>query len=211
MSDKQSSTPKVHVTLDLPKRIPLLIQVAQAIEAAVSAASKTFASPAPTMAQLSSDISALSSAETAALARTKGAVQTRNAKLAIVKSDLDSLRSYVQLVADNDPANAATIAKSAGMNLRKASSFSKPPLSAKPVTSTSGEVEVMAKKTTPRQANDWQSSTDGGKTWIDQPTTLQAKTTITGLTPGSTVLIRQRPVTKDGAEVWSDPVSVLVH
>jgi hypothetical protein len=211
MSNEKTNTPKVCVTLNLPTRIPLLIQTAQAIEAAMSAAKATFPSPTPTMAQFSADIAALNAAEPVVLTRAKGAAQTRNVRLAIVRSDLGSLRACVQLVADNDPANAAAIAKAAGMGVRKPSSFSKPPLAATPVASTSGAVRVMAKAVSSRQSNDWQCSTDGGKTWIDEPATMQAKTTITGLTPATVVLVRHRAVTKNGVEAWSDPVSVLVH
>ncbi len=38
-------------------------------------------------------------------------------------------------------------------------------------------------------------SLDGGKTWVAAPATLQAKTTIAGLTPGATVQIRYLPIT----------------
>jgi hypothetical protein len=47
------------------------------------------------------------------------------------------------------------------------------------------------------------STTDGGKTWVITPATLQAKTTVTGLTPGATVEFRYRSVTKTGEGNWS--------
>ena len=48
------------------------------------------------------------------------------------------------------------------------------------------------------------------KTWISLPFTVQANTTVSGLRPGSTVHFRYRPVTKDGAGDWSDPIAVIV-
>jgi hypothetical protein len=51
----------------------------------------TFPTPNPTLATFQADIEALNTAETAVLARTKGAADTRNAKLAVVKADLQSL------------------------------------------------------------------------------------------------------------------------
>jgi hypothetical protein len=42
------------------------------------------------------------------------------------------------------------------------------------------------------------------------PPTLQAKTTLDGLTPVSTVEFRYRAVIKGGAQNWSAPISVVV-
>ena len=53
-------------------------------------------------------------------------------------------------------------------------------------------------------------STDGGKTWVAAPPSLQAKTTVTGLPAGTSVQFRYRAVTKTGAEDWSTPVTLLV-
>jgi hypothetical protein len=39
---------------------------------------------------------------------------------------------------------------------------------------------------------------------------MQAKTTIAGLTVGTTVYVRHRPVTKTGPGDWSQPVSMTV-
>jgi hypothetical protein len=46
---------------------------------------------------------------------------------------------------------------------------------------------------------------------VSLPFTTQASTTVSGLTPGSTVHFRYRPVTKDGAGDWSQPVSIMVQ
>ena len=62
----------------------------------------------------------------------------------------------------------------------------------------------------PRSAYLWEYSLDGGKTWIAAPATLQAKTTIAGLTPGATVQFRYQPVSKTGEGDWSQIVSFLV-
>jgi hypothetical protein len=43
------------------------------------------------------------------------------------------------------------------------------------------------------------------------PGTLQAKTTVLGLTPLSTVQFRYRAVTKAGEGDWSQPVSLTVQ
>jgi site-specific DNA recombinase len=53
-------------------------------------------------------------------------------------------------------------------------------------------------------------ATDGGKTWVPAPVTLQARTTIAGLVPGATVLFRYRPVTKSGEGDWSQAASLVI-
>ncbi len=116
----------------------------------------------------------------------------------------------MQGLVDADPPDAATIAHNAGLFLRRATVRSKAELSAKPDKTTSGSVVLVAKLGGVKASHEWQYSSDGGKTWTSAQTTLQAKTTITGLTPGSTVSFRHRAVTKTGPDAWSQPVSMIV-
>jgi len=74
----------------------------------------------------------------------------------------------------------------------------------------SGSIHIVAPSAGGRAAYDWQYSTDGGKTWIDLPTTLQAKTSASGLAAASTVTARYRVATKTGEGDWSQPLSFLV-
>jgi hypothetical protein len=199
------------VVLRKPKTIVGILMLAKAVYQAVLANKGTFPTPNPPLAQFSSDITTLDTAQTATETHTKGTVAARNAALAVVVTDLDHMRAYVQQVVDADPSNAATIAQNAGLSLRKTTPPSKSDLAAKPNPKTSGSVDVAAKLDGLKHvAHDWQYSTDGGKTWTSAPTTLQAKTTIAGLTPGSTVTIRTRAITKTGPELWSQPVSMIV-
>ncbi len=61
----------------------------------------------------------------------------------------------------------------------------------------------MAVSAGSRACYDWESSLDGGKTWVAAPSSLQAKTTLVGFTPGVTVMFRYRAVTKTGEGNWS--------
>ena len=61
-----------------------------------------------------------------------------------------------------------------------------------------------------RAAHDWEYSTDGGKTWVGAPSTLGARTTVTGLPAGTAVLFRFRALTKTGEGDWSQPTALLV-
>jgi hypothetical protein len=205
-----NNQPKVHVVLKMPRPVPGIISMAQAIEAAMSANATTFPTPVPSMVQFTSDINALVAAQTAAHTRAKGAVQTRNAKLAVVVADINQERAYVEAVANATPANAAAIAVSAGLELRKQSVRSKNAINVKQASS-SGSVEVAAKVgNLKRSSHEWEYSPDGGKTWVTVPPTTQAKTTITGLTPATTVLFRTRAITPTGPTAWTDPVSLPV-
>src|SRR5580692_6448723 len=149
--------------LKMSNKVKSVITFAQSV-ATTMTDNSTFPSPNPTLATFQTDIAALVTAETAVLARTKGAADTRNAKLAVVKADLASLKNYVQNVVDaSNPANAESIIGSAGMAVRKVTLHDKPALA---VTegSVSGTVALTAKAAATKAAYNWQYSTDQ-KTW----------------------------------------------
>jgi hypothetical protein len=133
----------------------------------------------------------------------------RNAALKVLKIDLSNERAYVELRANADPANASKIADAAGMSLHKPRARTKAPLAAKAGT-VSGVVHLTALHAAGAKANEWQYSADAGKTWVDLPSTTKAATTVTNLTPGTTVQFRQRAVTKSGVSDWSLPVPHVV-
>jgi hypothetical protein len=196
------------VVLRRPRTAIGTLLLAKAIHDALAANAGMFPSPVPALPKLSTDISSLDAAQTATQTRTKGTVQDRDAKLAIVISDLGHLRGYVQQVVDADPTNAATIAHDAGMSLRKQTAVTKNDISAKPNAKTSGSIDVVAKLATKHASHEWQYSTDG-KTWTNASPTLQARTTIPGFTPGTTVYVRHRAVTKTGPDPWSQTVALI--
>ena len=174
-----------------------------------TSAYRMIASPSPSLATFQADIAAIVTAETAVLARTKGAVESRNAKLAVVKGDLENLKTYVQAVSDAaNPTNAAAIIQSAGMTLRKVTLHDKAQLAVKQGT-VSGTVVVATKAAAKRAAYGWQYSTDQ-KTWTSLPPTLQAKTGASGLTVGTLYYFRVQPLTPTGEQNWSDMVSFVV-
>jgi hypothetical protein len=169
-----------------------------------------FPSPSPTLATVTTDSSALASAQTVALTKAKGAAAERNAKLAIVVSDLKLLAAYVQAVADGDLANAISIIESAGMSVMKPKKVSPKQDLALRHGVVSGVVLVFAKAQGPRTSYEWQWSTDG-KTWTALPTTIQAHTSITGLTPGATIYVRHAVITKTGVGDFGQVVSMMVQ
>ena len=75
----------------------------------------------------------------------------------------------------------------------------------------SGTAVVTAASAGPRAAYWWEYSLDGGKTWIEVPSTIQGKTTITGLPVAVSCQFRFRAVLKTGEGEWSQVIAFLVQ
>jgi hypothetical protein len=208
-SSRNPMATKAIAVLKAGNKVKPLITFAQSVATSMLANTTSFPSPTPALATFQADITALVTAETAVLARTKGAVETRNAKLEVVKGDLEKLRTYVQDVADAaNPSNAASLIESAGMTLRKVTLHDKAQLSVKQ-GSVSGTVVLSAKAAGKRAAYGWQYSTDQ-KTWTSLPPTLQAKTGVSGLTAGTVYYFRVQPLLPTGEGDWGGIVSFMV-
>ena len=170
---------------------------------------KAFPSPTPPLPTVSASIDALISAQNAAATRVGGAVTARNVAKNVLTIQLKQLGAYVQSVADGDAENSATIIEGARISVRK--------VPVRPVRAfnaaqgpTTGTAKLVAHSASGRAAYEWEYSTDGGKTWVAAPPSLQAKTTVTGLPAGTSVQFRYRSVTRTGATDWSTPVTLLV-
>ena len=204
----KANTRHSFVALKLPLSVPALITYARGIVTRMMA-NPSFPNPTPTLAAVTATIDDLQVAETAALARTKGAVATRNDKRAALVLLLKQLRGYIQTTADASVENGAAIIESAGAAVRKTPARRARAFAAK-AGAVSGTVKVMATAASRRASYEWHYSADGGKTWISARSTLQARTTIAGLASASTVQFRYRAVTKTGEGDWSQPTSLMV-
>jgi hypothetical protein len=207
-----TTTPKtIHrslASLKLPKKVPALITYTQGIVKAMTG-NPAFPSPTPTLATVTEAINELQTAETATLARTKGAVAVRNERLAPLLTMLQQLRAYIQTTADADFETAPSVIQSAGIAVKKTPVHAKRVFAAK-VGAVSGSVKLVTDAAARRASYEWQYSIDGGKTWVSAPSTLQTKTTVSGLAPGANVMFRSRAVTKAGEGDWSQPTSIIV-
>ena len=170
-----------------------------------------FVSPVPTLLFITTATTNLEAAETLASTRVTGSASARNLKYDIVLKAIHSLLAYVQILADAAPdeATAISIINASGFGLRSTGSRSKAPLAAKNGT-VSGTVSLVAKAAAVRAAYNWHHSTDG-ITWSEMTTTLQAKTIVSGLTPGTTIFFQCRIITKLGTGNWSSPESIVVQ
>ena len=191
----------------MPKPVPALITFARAIVTAMTG-NAVFPKPTPTLAEITTAINDLETAETAAQARTHGAATTRNQKRVALVALLEQLKAYVQQVADADRENGAGIIQSAALNVRKVPTRAKRAFAVK-VGVLEGTLNLTTVSAGHRASYEWEMSTDGGKTWQVLPATLQTKTSLTGLQPGA-YSFRYRAVTKAGAADWSQPVSITL-
>jgi len=196
------------VSLLLPTKVADLITYATRIVSAMTG-NPLFPTPTPPLPTVTAAIDDLQSAETAALARTKGAATTRNEKRAALVIMLRQLRGYVQAIADATPENGPSIIQSAAMAVRKT-----PVRAAQAFAVKQGAVSGSAKVTgivaARRASYEWQYSLDGGKTWVAATGTLKASTTLTGLPVGTAVQFRYRAITKTGETDWSQAVVLVV-
>ena len=195
--------------LNLPTRVQPVITYARAIVTAMTA-NPHFPAPVPALTAVTTATDDLQVAETAALTRAKGTFAIRNEKRAALVTLLKQLLGYVQTVADADVETGTSIIESAGIAVKKAAVRKPRVFEARPGP-VSGSVKVIAPTAGGRAFYEWEYSLDGGKTWVTAPATMQATTTVAGLTPGATVQFRYRPGTKNGEGDWSQPVSLIVN
>jgi hypothetical protein len=209
MSTSTTNTHRAIVSLNLPKKVPALITYTSNIVDGMTD-NPSFPAPTPTLAVITTAISALQTAETGTLARTKGAAATRDEKRAALVALMQQLRTYIQTVSDGNPATATSVIQSARLTVRKAATPRARVFTAKhgPV---SGTAQLVAPSAGTRASYEWQYSPDGGKTWVTLPPTLQAKTSVSGLQPATVVELKYRAVTKTGATDWSPTVSLVVQ
>lgn len=158
-----------------------------------------------TLAQLGLDITAFLAAQSAVAART-GTVAARNAAFLVVKKDLEALKAMVQLKADSDVTNAATIITSAGYFV-KVIKVKQKQINDAMNTQISGT--VLLTSDTPGH-HEWEQSKDM-VTIIHLPATSTSHTLVSGLTPGDVWWFRNKRVdTKKATHNWSPWVRLQV-
>ncbi|HEY1696053.1 MAG TPA: hypothetical protein VGG39_27990 [Polyangiaceae bacterium] len=188
--------------------VPALVNFAQQVVKSMTN-NPLFPNPVPTLVAIAQAVTELQDAANAALGRAKGAVATRNEKRTALVMLLQQLKSYVQSVADANVENGASIIESSGMALKKLAVHPPRVFAAKPGL-VAGTATIIAPSAGQRASYDWQYSTDGGKTWVSMPSTVQAKTSLSGQTSGTTVEFRYKTVTKIGEGDWSPAVALVI-
>ncbi len=159
----------------------------------------SFPNIAATVAALQTALTDLQNAETAALTRAAGTVtvRQREARRRRHAAPADPGHSPCRRSGRRDPRNGGSIIESAGLAVKKV-----PTRAARAFTAEQGPVSgtatVTAVSAGPRTFFEWRYSPDGGKTWVNAPSSVRTKSVITGLPAGTTMQFRYRPVSKTG-------------
>jgi hypothetical protein len=179
----------------------------------------SFSSPTITMVAFLALITALQTAQQAVKGtNAKGAAALRDTKRDALWTAMESLRTYVQGLADVLSAQAAaSLIQSAGLVVWEVGTHEKAIISAA-LTTTLGTVHLEANASLlvgPADAAkkcmfNWQVSTNG-TTWTDLHGTPLASTDVTGLTPMTNYMFRVSVTIGTVTGAWSQPVGLLVH
>jgi hypothetical protein len=202
------------------KNIPAVIGRAQTMHDSITTNAGMFASPTITMSAFLALIAGLVTAQqTATSTRTRGTASLRNTKRDAVWTAMESLRTYIQGLADTMTAeNARALIQAGGLVVSRTGSHYKAVLTAA-LTTTPGTVHLAANVSAlvskadvnRKKTLNWQLSTDGGRTWSNASATPYADTDIPGLTLMTTYSFRVSVTVGRTAGAWSDPVNILVH
>jgi hypothetical protein len=198
---------RVLAVLRLSYQIALLITQVKAIMQAMTG-NTFFPTPNPMLAVILTHLSELHEAEAAAKRKTTGAAAARDVKKNVVRSDMQLLRAYVQSIADSMPSMAEQVIKSAGMGVRRVNPRQKNTFTATQ-GDISGVVELTAAVAALAACYQWEWSSDL-HTWTSLTPTIQANTTVSGLTPATTYYFRYRAVTRAGQGDWGQIIALLV-
>jgi len=209
---------RIRIVLSLEtEKVPALLPQSKTIYNAFATNASLLPTPPVPLPTLLAQIQDLDTAEQATKTGTKGTVAVRNAKRAVLVTTLESLRMYVQSLCDSNPEQAPALATAASMAVAKLPLHAKPVLQAKPGAS-SGAVILIANATLligrgvrKKATFNWESSADGGKTWVTAPSTPLSSTSVVGLTPLTTYAFRVSVTVSKTTGEWSQAVTLLVH
>jgi hypothetical protein len=202
------------------KNVPGVQHRSMAMYNGILASAAMLVSPTITMVAFLALITALAGAQDAVTGtKAKGSGTLRNTKRDAVWSAMESLRAYVQGLADTlNAENAAAMIEAAGMLVAGVPGHQKAVLAAT-LTTTPGDVHLEANVSLlkgPAAASkkalvNWQMSANGGQTWTDLHATPYASTDVPGLTLMSTYSFRASVTIGKVTGAWSQAVSLLVH
>ncbi len=184
------------------------VVVAQALANAT-----TFSSISGLLTQLGTDCQALDVAQTKVANNGKGATTARDAQWRVLQKSLRAFVAGVQGLCDAAPdtARALGIAGEAALEAKLAPVHVVDGFRSKLLGN--GAVRLYGRRHVQRRSGaffEWQMSLDG-KIWTSLPTTNGARTTVSGLTPGSSVSFRYRTTLKEVTSDWSQTIGVIVH
>jgi hypothetical protein len=197
--------------------VPGVLLRARLMYTAMVAAVALFPSPPVSMVAFLGLIEALELAQQGVATRAKGLGSLRNVKRNAVWTAMDSLRAYVQGLADVLDGNSAiALIETAGLLVAGVAGHPKPLLQVKRTT-TPGVVHVLVNAglllgadASKKVTFNWQWSADG-MTWSTVPSTPFADTYIENLALMTEYSFRVSATVGRVAGAWTDPVRTLVY
>jgi hypothetical protein len=178
---------------------------AKATNAGIAGHPTLFVTPNPTILAVENQIVIVDQAEVLAGTRAKGTASARNVQLGILVGLMETRVLYVQGVADTSatPEQAVATIEASALSVALVASYTKPVLGIKQGP-TPGSVVLDANASALTGGNqkksffNWQSTADGGKTFVTLPSTPKSKTSLANLTPLTTYGFRVNVTLSDG-------------
>ena len=202
---------RIIVVAKFPKQVDLLITRIYAIIEAMTD-NAWFPTPSPGLPAVKTATDNLKTAQVLARQRSPGSAKDRDVKKKTLLTLVSALMYYIQGICDANPASAVTIAESALFYGKKVGGNK--PRGFNVTSKIASICELTGSIKGKRCYHDWQMSLDGKDitSWYVRalPSTLQAKTTVDGLTSGVRVYFRHRIVTKDGPGAWDQVINIIV-
>jgi hypothetical protein len=179
---------------------------------------KTFLSPNPPPALLDTLITTLDTAQQATKMRTRGAAAARDLARNALWDALQTGRTFVQVLVNQNPEQAETIVQAVSLYLAAPYARDKPLLAATQEVA-GGPVALDANATLLRGEHKkgvavtyhWRHSLDRGKSWILDESTPHATTEISGLPADTEVWVEVRATHGKDKGEWSHPVILMVR
>jgi hypothetical protein len=169
-----------------------------------------YPSPFPSIATFTQHIDELEEADTEASTGTRGKTKQRDVKYNQVRIDVHALQNYIQVLADNAETydDALVFISKSGFGIKQ---YGVRILADFEVRNTdiSGKVKLIAKRRGKYSSNEWQMS-DDQTNWVNLPSTMTAKTYVSGLKTGLTKYFRHRSLDANGESNWSQIVSIMI-
>jgi hypothetical protein len=204
---------------DFTKILSMLTR-AQGMHDGMAADTATYSAPNPTLSVFQGLITNLDTAQQATTLRTKGAAAARNVHRGLLLTAMESERMYIQTLADANPSRAVVLIENAGLVVARPAVHEKALLTLRQGKQSGtviceANVHLLKSALTLRPTQyvffNWSYTVDGGKSFINLPPTTTGRTTITNLTPLTTVGVRVNLNALDGPGEWSQVVYLLVH
>lgn len=201
------------------KKVVEVTDRATAMHGGLSNDTSTYANPPIALPAFNGLIQNVITAQQQVRTRVIGARAKRDAELGLLLTGMEVERSFVQALADADPANAEVLITGAGLVVSGVGTYQKPMLGLRngkqPGTVVCDAnvgllVGTDAKHPTERRYFNWEYTLDGGKSFVALRSTTRARTLLEGLPLLATVGVRVSMTNSEGPGPWSQVVTILV-